>query len=85
MSAYTALSIAMPMAMSGMPHAEAYSILDTCFQGQTSQLRVPAVTMAFADGAMLQLATRNMLIDVDDSTTCLAFVATDSTTNIGNT
>jgi hypothetical protein len=84
-SVYTALSNAVAAAMRGTPRAEAYSILDTCFQGQASQLRVPAVSMAFAGGATLKLATRNVLIDVDDSTTCLAFAATDSTAIIGNT
>ncbi|WVZ81408.1 hypothetical protein U9M48_028788 [Paspalum notatum var. saurae] len=82
---YTALSKAVAAAMSGTQRAPAYSILDTCFDGQASQLRVPAVAMAFAGGASLKLATRNVLIDVDDSTTCLAFAPTDSTAIIGNT
>ncbi|OEL19162.1 Aspartyl protease family protein [Dichanthelium oligosanthes] len=84
-SVYTALSKAVAAAMSGMARAPAFSILDTCFQGQASQLRVPAVVMVFAGGASLKLATRNVLIDVDDSTTCLAFAPTDSTAIIGNT
>ncbi|TVU11524.1 hypothetical protein EJB05_45116 [Eragrostis curvula] len=84
-SVYTALSKAVAAAMSGTPSAPAFSILDTCFQGQASQLRVPAVNMAFAGGASLKLATRNVLIDVNDSTTCLAFAPTDSTAIIGNT
>jgi hypothetical protein len=71
--------------MGGAPRAPAFSILDTCFDGQASQLHVPAVSMAFAGGASLELATRNVLIDVDDSTTCLAFAPTDSTAIIGNT
>ncbi|GJM99953.1 hypothetical protein PR202_ga17096 [Eleusine coracana subsp. coracana] len=82
---YAALSQAVAAAMAGTPRAEAYSILDTCFQGQASRLRVPAVTMAFAGGATVRLAARNVLIDVDDATTCLAFAATDSTAIIGNT
>jgi hypothetical protein len=82
---YTALSKAVAAAMVGVQSAPAFSILDTCFQGQASQLRVPAVAMAFAGGATLKLATQNVLIDVDDSTTCLAFAPTDSTTIIGNT
>ncbi|KAJ1259091.1 hypothetical protein BS78_10G126900 [Paspalum vaginatum] len=82
---YTALSKAVAAAMSGAQRAPAYSILDTCFEGQASQLRVPSVAMAFAGGASLKLATRNVLIDVDDSTTCLAFAPTDSTAIIGNT
>ncbi|RCV21356.1 hypothetical protein SEVIR_4G184600v4 [Setaria viridis] len=82
---YTALSKAVAAAMGGAPRAPAFSILDTCFEGQASQLRVPAVSMAFAGGASLKLATRNVLINVDDSTTCLAFAPTDSTAIIGNT
>lgn len=58
---------------------------DTCFKGQASQLHVPAVDMAFTGGATLKLAPRNVLIDVDESTTCLAFAATDDTAIIGNT
>ncbi|KAL6596661.1 hypothetical protein ACP70R_047304 [Stipagrostis hirtigluma subsp. patula] len=84
-SVYTALSQAVAAAMGGAPRAPAFSILDTCFQGQASKLRVPSVDMAFAGGAKLKLAARNVLIDVDDSTTCLAFAPTDSTAIIGNT
>ncbi|VAI85430.1 unnamed protein product [Triticum turgidum subsp. durum] len=85
MAVYTALSKALGAAMGGAPRAPAYSILDTCFKGQVSTLRVPAVDMAFAGGATLKLAPGNVLIDVDESTTCLAFAATDSTAIIGNT
>uniref|UniRef100_A0A0A9DVQ7 Peptidase A1 domain-containing protein n=1 Tax=Arundo donax TaxID=35708 RepID=A0A0A9DVQ7_ARUDO len=84
-SLYNALSKAVAAAMGRAARAPSYSILDACFQGQASQLRVPAVNMAFSGGATLRLATRNVLIDVDDSTTCLAFAPTDSTAIIGNT
>ncbi|KAG8076145.1 hypothetical protein GUJ93_ZPchr0006g41677 [Zizania palustris] len=84
-SVYTALSKAVAAAMGGTARAPAYSILDTCFQGSASQLRVPAVDMAFAGGATLKLAARNVLIDVDDSTACLAFAPTGNTAIIGNT
>ncbi|CAL5038184.1 unnamed protein product [Urochloa decumbens] len=86
-SVYTALSkaVAAAMAASGVQSAPAFSILDTCFEGQASRVRVPAVSMAFAGGATMKLAARNVLIDVDDSTTCLAFAPTDSTAIIGNT
>ncbi|XP_037459917.1 aspartyl protease family protein At5g10770-like isoform X2 [Triticum dicoccoides] len=82
---YTALSKALGAAMGGAPRSPAYSILDTCFKGQASTLRVPAMDMAFPGGATLKLAPGNVLIDVDESTTCLAFAATDSTAIIGNT
>ncbi|CAN6201734.1 unnamed protein product [Urochloa humidicola] len=86
-SVYTALSKAVAAAMgaAGVRSAPAVSILDTCFEGQASRVRVPAVTMAFAGGAALKLAARNVLIDADDSTTCLAFAPADSTAIIGNT
>ncbi|KAM0863457.1 hypothetical protein ACQ4PT_044589 [Festuca glaucescens] len=68
-SIYTALSKAVAGAMKGTKHADAYSILDTCFVGQASQLRAPAVTMDFAGDASLKLKAQNLLVDVDSSTT----------------
>ncbi|GJN22063.1 hypothetical protein PR202_gb09594 [Eleusine coracana subsp. coracana] len=82
---YSALSKAVAAAMRGTPSAPAFSILDTCFQGQAARLRAPAVSMVFAGGAALKLAPRNLLVDVDDSTTCLAFAPARSAAIIGNT
>jgi hypothetical protein len=82
---YSALSKAVAAAMKGTPRASAFSILDTCFQGQASQVRAPAVNMAFAGGAVLKLAARNLLVDVDSATTCLAFAPARSAAIIGNT
>uniref|UniRef100_A0A0D3GFR6 Peptidase A1 domain-containing protein n=1 Tax=Oryza barthii TaxID=65489 RepID=A0A0D3GFR6_9ORYZ len=83
---YTALSRAVAAAMAGAaPRAPTYSILDTCFRGSAAGLRVPRVDMAFAGGATLALSPGNVLIDVDDSTTCLAFAPTGGTAIIGNT
>ncbi|XP_062220144.1 aspartyl protease family protein At5g10770-like [Phragmites australis] len=82
---YSALSKAVAGAMKGARRASSFSILDTCFQGQASQLRVPAVNMAFAGGAVLKLAARNLLVDVDSATTCLAFAPARSAAIIGNT
>ncbi|KAG2661142.1 hypothetical protein PVAP13_1KG484500 [Panicum virgatum] len=82
---YSALSKAVAAAMKGTPSAPAFSILDTCFQGQASQVRAPAVSMAFAGGAVLKLAARNLLVDVDSATTCLAFAPARSAAIIGNT
>ncbi|RLN07304.1 hypothetical protein C2845_PM11G28090 [Panicum miliaceum] len=82
---YSALSKAVAAAMKGTPRASAFSILDTCFQGQASQVRAPAVSMAFAGGAALKLAARNLLVDVDSATTCLAFAPARSAAIIGNT
>jgi len=61
---YSALSKAVAVAMKGTPSAPAFSILDTCFQGQ---------------------AARNLLVDVDSATTCLAFAPARSAAIIGNT
>ncbi|KAG8072174.1 hypothetical protein GUJ93_ZPchr0006g42930 [Zizania palustris] len=82
---YSALSKAVAGAMKGTPSASAYSILDTCFKSQASQVRAPAVTMAFSGGAVLNLSARNLLVDVDSSTTCLAFAPARSAAIIGNT
>ncbi|XP_047082405.1 aspartyl protease family protein At5g10770-like isoform X1 [Lolium rigidum] len=84
-SVYTALSKAVAGGMKGTKRADAYSILDTCFIGQASQLRAPAVTMDFAGGASLKLKAQNLLVDVDSSTTCLAFAPARSAAIIGNT
>ncbi|CAM0914110.1 unnamed protein product [Alopecurus aequalis] len=82
---YAALSKAVAAAMGGTPRAPAFKILDTCFKGQASKLNVPTVDLTFAGGATLKFATANVLVDLDGSTTCLAFAATDDTTVIGNT
>ncbi|CAN6280164.1 unnamed protein product [Urochloa humidicola] len=82
---YSALSKAVVAAMKGTPRASAFSILDTCFQGQAAGVRAPAVNMAFAGGAVLKLAARNLLVDVDSATTCLAFAPARSAAIIGNT
>uniref|UniRef100_A0ACD5ZMH9 Uncharacterized protein n=1 Tax=Avena sativa TaxID=4498 RepID=A0ACD5ZMH9_AVESA len=84
-SVYTALSKSVAGAMKGTKRADAYSILDTCFVGQASQVRAPAVSMDFAGGASLKLSAQNLLVDVDSSTTCLAFAPARSAAIIGNT
>ncbi|KAF0935625.1 hypothetical protein E2562_035079 [Oryza meyeriana var. granulata] len=84
-SVYSALSKAVAAAMKGTSRASAYSILDTCFKGQASRVSVPAVTMSFTGGAVLKLSAKNLLVDVDDSTTCLAFAPARSAAIIGNT
>ncbi|VAI60232.1 unnamed protein product [Triticum turgidum subsp. durum] len=82
---YDSLSKAVAGAMKGTKRADAYSILDTCFVGQASSLRVPAVSMGFSGGAALKLSAQNLLVDVDSSTTCLAFAPARSAAIIGNT
>jgi hypothetical protein len=41
--------------------------------------------MTFAGGAALKLAAKNLLVDVDSATTCLAFAPARSAAIIGNT
>ncbi|WOL12341.1 hypothetical protein Cni_G21107 [Canna indica] len=81
---YDALSGAVAAALKGSPRAPAYSILDTCFVGSASRLAVPAVEMVFQGGATLKLPPRNVMVDVDDSTTCLAFAPAGEVAIIGN-
>ncbi|KAJ3694709.1 hypothetical protein LUZ60_000086 [Juncus effusus] len=81
---YTALSKAVVAAMAGAPRASAYSILDTCFKGNTAKLKVPSVSLTFQGGATMKLPAANVLIDVDDSTTCLAFAPAGSVAILGN-
>ncbi|WOK95441.1 hypothetical protein Cni_G04148 [Canna indica] len=81
---YDALSAAVAAALKRYPRAPAYSILDTCFKGSLSKMAVPEVNMVFQGGATLRLAARNVMIDVDDSTTCLAFAPAGRVAIIGN-
>ncbi|CAL9753687.1 unnamed protein product [Musa acuminata subsp. burmannicoides] len=81
---YAALSSAIAAALNEYPRQPAYSILDTCFRGSLSRLAVPTVEMVFQGGATLRLAPRNVMIDVDGSTTCLAFAPARRVAIIGN-
>lgn len=83
-AAYTALRAAVVRAMSRYTRARPYSILDTCFMGSAAGLSVPEVRLDFAGGPGMKLAARNLLYDVTDGVTCLAFAATDGAPIIGN-
>ncbi|XP_042414219.1 aspartyl protease family protein At5g10770-like [Zingiber officinale] len=83
---YSSLSAAVTAAMKGrgaVP-APAFSILDTCFRGSLRRLAVPSVEMVFQGGAALRLAAANVMIDVDEATTCLAFAPAGRVAIIGN-
>ncbi|KAK1292997.1 Protein ASPARTIC PROTEASE IN GUARD CELL 1 [Acorus calamus] len=82
---YAALKQAVVRSLAGVPRAPAYSILDTCFKGSARSVRAPAVKLVFRGGAALDLGARNVLIDVDGSTTCLAFASASGVAIIGNT
>ncbi|RWW09044.1 hypothetical protein GW17_00027489 [Ensete ventricosum] len=82
---YTALSNAIVAALKKYKREPAYSILDTCFRGTVKASAVPVVNMVFEGGATLKLASRNVMIDVDDATmTCLAFAPAGRVAIIGN-
>ncbi|RZS06721.1 hypothetical protein BHM03_00037433 [Ensete ventricosum] len=82
---YTALSNAIVAALKRYKREPAYSILDTCFRGTVKASAVPVVNMVFEGGATLKLASRNVMIDVDDATmTCLAFAPAGRVAIIGN-
>ncbi|XP_042374065.1 aspartyl protease family protein At5g10770-like [Zingiber officinale] len=82
---YDALSRAVAAALKRYRRAPAYSILDTCFVGSLSKLAVPPVELIFQGGAALRLPAKNVMIDVDESTTCLAFAPSGDVAIIGNT
>ncbi|XP_008796557.1 aspartyl protease family protein At5g10770-like [Phoenix dactylifera] len=81
---YSALSKAVVAALRGRARAPAYSILDTCYKGSAKGLVAPEVDMVFQGGATLKLPTRNVMIDVDSGTTCLAFAPSERVAIIGN-
>eukprot|EP00262_Sarcandra_glabra_P003537 TRINITY_DN14273_c0_g1_i1.p1 TRINITY_DN14273_c0_g1~~TRINITY_DN14273_c0_g1_i1.p1 ORF type:complete len:460 (-),score=-10.75 TRINITY_DN14273_c0_g1_i1:234-1613(-) len=72
---YTALQGAFVKAMSRYTRLSAYSILDTCYKGSAQAMSVPEVRLLFEGGSELKLEPWNVLIDVDQGVTCLAFAA----------
>ncbi|CAN6218118.1 unnamed protein product [Urochloa humidicola] len=85
--AYAALRSAFVRSMGNFTRAPALSILDTCynFTGHT-RVRIPAVALAFAGGATLNLNARGVLSTV--AQTCLGFASTGNETYVnflGNT
>jgi Xylanase inhibitor C-terminal/Xylanase inhibitor N-terminal len=83
---YTALSKAFLAAIRGCKRANAYSILDTCFEGKVPSTAVPAVALVFDGGATMKLRPQNILISVNDGKqTCLAFAPATHVSIIGNT
>ncbi|KAL2495688.1 Eukaryotic aspartyl protease family protein [Forsythia ovata] len=66
---------------------EAYSILDACFKGTSVEISkiVPTVQLIFQGGADLDLAPHNVIIEVENGTTCLGFAGSfDEFAIIGN-
>lgn len=83
---YTALKEAVTEAMKKRKYRSgpAYSILDACFVGSTKNVVLPEVSMVFEGGAEVKLPVKNVMIDVDVETTCLAFAEAGSVAIIGN-
>ncbi|XP_074558579.1 aspartyl protease family protein 2-like [Curcuma longa] len=83
---YAALSGAVAEVMKGRGAVSAptFSILDTCFRRSLRRLTVPTVEMVFQDGAALRLAAANVMIDVDEVTTCMGFAPTGRVAIIDN-
>lgn len=82
---YRALSGAVVGAIGGkVARAKAYSIFDTCFKGSAVTVPTPEVAFVFGGGAEVRLPARNVVIDVEDGVTCLAFVAARGAAIIGN-
>ncbi|KAJ6847999.1 putative protein ASPARTIC PROTEASE IN GUARD CELL 1 [Iris pallida] len=81
---YSALADALSASLSKYKKAPAYSILDTCFVGSVRGLAVPEVSLVFAGGATMRLPPRNVFIDVDGDTTCVAFAPSGRVAIVGN-
>lgn len=64
--------------------ASGYSILDTCFKGSLASVTaVPPIQLVFQGGAALNLAPKNILIEIEDLV-CLAFTGSKELAIIGN-
>ncbi|KAJ8629592.1 hypothetical protein MRB53_022915 [Persea americana] len=84
---YTALRAAFEKAMSRFERAPRFSLLDTCYKGIGGNMSVPEVNLVFEGGSGLKLEARNVMYDVGDGVSCLAFAAngwTNGVSIIGN-
>lgn len=82
--AYNALRDAFAAGTSSLPHADGFSLFDTCYDlsGRTS-VEVPTVAFHFGRGNELKLPAKNYLIPVDSAGTyCLAFAPTSAPLSI---
>ncbi|KAG8385934.1 hypothetical protein BUALT_Bualt03G0096800 [Buddleja alternifolia] len=64
--------------------AETFSILDACFNGSSDEISavLPSVKLLFQGGAELSLAPKNVIIEVEKGTTCLAFAGNSNLRDI---
>jgi aspartyl protease family protein len=82
--AYNALRDAFIAGARSLPHADGFSLFDTCYDlsGRTS-VEVPTVAFHFGSGNELKLPAKNYLIPVDSAGTyCLAFAPTNGPLSI---
>ncbi|KAL9244219.1 hypothetical protein vseg_018020 [Gypsophila vaccaria] len=79
-SAYVALRDAFVTQTGNLPRSSSMSIFDTCYDlSEFTSVRVPTVSLYFADGPVLTLPARNFLIPVDEKGTfCFAFAPSPS-------
>lgn len=86
MSVYTPFQQAFVKIMSSKyARAPGFSILDTCFKGNLKDMQsVPEVRLIFQGGADLNLRPLNVLLQVDEGLTCLAFAGNNGVAIIGN-
>lgn len=87
-SVYTALREEMVQTISSKYQmTEPYSLFDACFEGSSESISaiVPLVQLIFQTGGDLNLAPQNVLIEVSEGITCLAFASnSDNIAIIGN-
>ncbi|ERN19022.1 aspartyl protease family protein At5g10770 [Amborella trichopoda] len=81
---YTALKTAVLRHMPYKKRAPPGVTLDTCFKVSTSSLHVPEVVLDFRGGAQMRLGGQNVVLEVDNRVTCLAFAGTDDIPILGN-
>ncbi|XP_077221914.1 aspartyl protease family protein At5g10770-like [Tasmannia lanceolata] len=84
---YTALQGAFVKGMMRYTRAPPYSILDTCYKGSGRMMSVPEIGLVFEGNAAMRLGPSNVLVDVGNGVTCLAFAGNaraDGISIIGN-
>ncbi|KAK9940457.1 hypothetical protein M0R45_017119 [Rubus argutus] len=73
-TAYSALRDAFRQGMTGYPQAEAFSLLDTCYDfSRNNTISFPTIAFAFGGGVKLDLDASGIFVVVSTSKVCLAF------------
>ncbi|XP_042499604.1 aspartyl protease family protein At5g10770-like [Macadamia integrifolia] len=81
---YTALKGSIVKALSKYTRAPAYSLLDTCYKGTVASLgnAIPEVRLIYLRGAEMKLSAQNVMLDVDNGVSCLAFAGSSGASGI---